>query len=95
MKKLFILTLGSFSFLMIQAQLNYPVTKKVNQVDDYHGTKVADPYRWLEDDHSDDTKAWVKAQNEVTFNYLSKIPYRDGFKKRIEQLSNYAKFSSP
>ncbi|MBY0481232.1 MAG: prolyl oligopeptidase family serine peptidase [Chitinophagaceae bacterium] len=95
MKKLSILLACSFSFIMIQAQLNYPVTKKVNQVDNYHGVSVADPYRWLEDDHSDDTKAWVKAQNEVTFKYLSQIPYREGFKKRIEKLSNYAKFSSP
>ena len=80
---------------MIQAQLKYPSTKKVDQIDDYHGTKVADPYRWLEDDNSADTKAWVTAENSVTFDYLSKIPYRNGFKKRIEELSNYAKFSSP
>jgi len=80
---------------MTEAQLQYPVSQKGNQVDNYHGTQVADPYRWLEDDNSTQTKEWVKAQNEVTFNYLSKINYREGFKKRIEALSNYAKFSSP
>jgi len=80
---------------MTEAQLQYPISQKGNQVDNYHGTQVADPYRWLEDDNSTQTKEWVKAQNEVTFNYLSKINYRDGFKKRIEALSNYAKFSSP
>jgi len=80
---------------MTEAQLQYPISQKGNQVDNYHGTQVADPYRWLEDDNSTQTKEWVKAQNEVTFNYLSKINYREGFKKRIEALSNYAKFSSP
>ena len=95
MKKIIFLSLLLFFIIMTQAQLKYPTTKKVDQVDDYHGTKVADPYRWLEDDNSADTKAWVTAQNTVTFDYLSKIPYRDGFKKRIEELSNYAKFSSP
>ena len=80
---------------MTEAQLQYPLSHKGNQTDNYHGTQVADPYRWLEDDNSNQTKDWVKAQNEVTFNYLSKINYRDGFKKRIEAVSNYAKFSSP
>ena len=80
---------------MTEAQLQYPVSHKGNQVDYYHGKQVADPYRWLEDDNSTETKDWVKAQNEVSFNYLSKINYREGFKKRIEALSNYAKFSSP
>ncbi|MDQ3276741.1 MAG: hypothetical protein M3Q06_00335, partial [Bacteroidota bacterium] len=49
----------------VQAQLQYPVTRKVDTVDNYHGTTVADPYRWLEDDNSEETKAWVKAQNKV------------------------------
>src|SRR5579871_4892509 len=57
-------------------QWNYPVTHKGDQVDDYHGTKVADPYRWLEDDNSPETAKWVEAENKVTFAYLEKIPYR-------------------
>jgi len=94
-KKFINLTLFICLVSMTEAQLQYPISQKGNQVDNYHGTQVADPYRWLEDDNSTQTKEWVKAQNEVTFNYLSKINYREGFKKRIEALSNYAKFSSP
>ncbi len=77
------------------AQLKYPVTKKVDQTDNYFGTLVADPYRWLENDNSDETKAWVKEENAVTNAYLNQIPFREGFKKRIETVSNYAKYSSP
>jgi prolyl oligopeptidase len=75
--------------------LNYPVTRKSDQVDDYHGTRVADPYRWLEDDNSAETLAWVQAENEVTFAYLNKIPYRAQVKHRLEELFNYAKYTSP
>ena len=77
------------------AQMKYPVTKKIDHVDNYHGTQVADPYRWLEDDNSEETKAWVKAQNEVSFGYLKQIPLREEFKNRIEALSNYEKISAP
>jgi prolyl oligopeptidase len=76
-------------------KLAYPQTRKSDQVDDYHGTKVADPYRWLEDDNSAETAAWVKAENEVTFGYLEKIPYRAKVKQRLEQLYNYPKYSAP
>ncbi|HXV60212.1 MAG TPA: hypothetical protein VEK15_05925, partial [Vicinamibacteria bacterium] len=55
----------------------YPQTRKLDQVDDYHGTKVQDPYRWLEDDYADETKAWVEAQNKVTFAYLESLPQRE------------------
>ena len=58
------------------ARLAYPETKKVDQVDDYFGTKVADPYRWLEDDNAEEVKAWVEAENAVTFGYLDTIPFR-------------------
>ncbi len=75
--------------------LVYPVTAKTNQVDDYHGTKVADPYRWLEDDNSDATKAWVEAENKVTFDYLEKIPRRAAIKERLTQLWNYERFGVP
>ena len=57
-----------------QTKIEYPKTKKVEQTDDYHGTKVSDPFRWLEDDNSAETKAWVEAQNKVTFAYLNQIP---------------------
>lgn len=81
--------------LHAMAQLPYPKTRQVDQVDQYHGVSVADPYRWLEDDNSADTKSWVKAQNEVSFGYLEKLPLRETFKKRIEVLSNYEKLSAP
>jgi prolyl oligopeptidase len=81
--------------LHAMAQLSYPKTRKVDQIDQYHGVSVSDPYRWLEDDNSADTKAWVKAQNEVSFGYLEKLPMRETFKKRIEVLSNYEKLSAP
>lgn len=79
----------------LQAQLKYPATKKVEHTDEYQGTKVADPYRWLEDDNSEETKAWVQEQNKVTFDYLNKIPYRAQWRKRIEEVYNYAKYSAP
>ncbi len=75
--------------------LNYPNTRKSDQADDYHGVKVADPYRWLEDDNSAETAAWVKAENEVTFGYLEKIPYRAQVKRRLEQLYNYTRYTPP
>lgn len=77
------------------AQLKYPKTKTVDQVDDYHGTKVIDPYRWLEDDKSDETAAWVKAQNEVTDAYLGQIPFKSKLEDRLEEVYNYPKYSSP
>lgn len=94
MKRLFFIFF-LFSPLAILAQLQYPETKKGETVEDYYGTKVADPYRWLEDDNSEDTKAWVKAQNKVTFDYLATIPQRDKIKKRLEELWNYPRYSSP
>lgn len=94
MKRLFFIFF-LFSPLAILAQLQYPETKKGETVEDYHGTKVADPYRWLEDDNSEDTKAWVKAQNKITFDYLATIPQRDKIKKRLEELWNYPRYSSP
>ncbi len=95
MKKHFFLLVFIGVSLHAMAQLTYPKTRKVDQQDQYHGVSVADPYRWLEDDNSADTKAWVKAQNEVSFGYLEKLPLREAFKKRIEVLSNYEKLSAP
>lgn len=80
----------------MSSKINYPNTLRDDSVqDDYHGTIIKDPYRWLEDDNSEETKAWVTAQNAVTFDYLSKIPYRDSLKQRIEKLWNYERFGIP
>ena len=76
-------------------KLTYPNTAKVEVVDDYHGTKIVDPYRWLEDDNSAETKAWVEAQNKVTFGYLEKIPQRAAIKQRITKLWNYERWGMP
>lgn len=76
-------------------KMQYPATTKGSVTDNYFGTTVADPYRWLEDDRSPETEAWVKAQNKVTFDYLNKIPYRQTIKKRLEQLWNYERVSAP
>ena len=76
------------------AQWRYPETRKVDHVDTYHGTKVADPYRWLEDDTSAETAAWVVAQNKVTFPYLEQIPFRAAMHKRVEDLNNYERYTS-
>jgi prolyl oligopeptidase len=73
----------------------YPVTVRVDTVDRYFDTEVPDPYRWLEDDKSEQTAAWVKSQNDVTFGFLKSIPYRDLVKKRLEEIWNYPKYSAP
>ncbi|OMQ08511.1 prolyl oligopeptidase family protein [[Flexibacter] sp. ATCC 35103] len=96
MKKTFLImaiTTAGISFG--QNKIQYPETKKGETVDVYFDTKVSDPYRWLEDDKSAETGAWVKAQNEVTYGYLDKIPFRDELKKRMEKLWNYEKISAP
>lgn len=73
----------------------YPTSQKGTQQDNYFGTLVDDPYRWLEDDLSADTKNWIKAENEVTDDYLSQIPYREQIRKRLENLWNYEKEGAP
>jgi prolyl oligopeptidase len=75
--------------------LNYPVTRTVDQQDNYHGTTIADPYRWLEDANSEETHAWVEAQNKLTQGYLSQIPRREAIKSRLTKLWNYERFSVP
>lgn len=80
--------LNSFS------QMTYPETKAIKQIDEYHGVKVDDPYRWLEDDNSQETKAWVESQNKVTSNYLSQITYREKVKERLTTLWNYDKMNT-
>ena len=79
----------------VKKKIVYPVTKKGDVVDTYFGTKVPDPYRWLEDDKSEETAAWVKEQNKVTFGYLENIPYREQIKSRLEKMWNFEKFTAP
>ncbi|HAX89008.1 MAG TPA: S9 family peptidase [Cyanobacteria bacterium UBA11370] len=74
---------------------NYPPTRQADQIDNYHGINVADPYRWLEDPDSEETKTWVEAQNNVTFSYLAEIPQREEIKERVTQLWNYEKYGIP
>lgn len=75
--------------------MTYPITKEVAVKDNYFGTEVSDPYRWLEDDRSEETKAWVIAQNAVTQKYMAQIPFRNLIKERLTHLMNYEKYSQP
>ncbi len=76
-------------------KLTYPITAKSDQVDDYFGVKVSDPYRWLENDTAEDVKKWVTEENKVTFGYLEKIPFRNKIKERLTDIFNYPKYSNP
>ncbi|WP_421875397.1 prolyl oligopeptidase family serine peptidase [Marinoscillum sp.] len=103
MKKLIpLFFLGAFCACTPQQQesesaenLTYPTTAKVDTVDTYFGTEVPDPYRWLEDDMSEETAGWVESQNDVTFAYLKDIPFRGKLKERLEKLYDYARVSAP
>ncbi len=97
-KLLFLLTMGSVIMMNSckeQVQLKYPETRKTDQVDVYFGVEVPDPYRWLEDDNSAETAEWVKAQNELTFNYLESIPFRSKIRERLTKIWDYPRYSSP
>jgi prolyl oligopeptidase len=83
------------STLSAQQGLTYPKPKKVEQVDDYHGTKVSDPYRWMEETTSADTQAWIEQQNKLTESYLDTIPQREKIKTRLTEIWNYERFSAP
>lgn len=95
----------TFAFLLVlafmgisipaQAKLEYPKTRKSDQTDNYFGTKVADPYRWLENNDSQEVADWVEAENKVTFAYLDQIPYRSAVKDRLMKLFNYPKIGAP
>ena len=96
MKKLFFMMMATIATTAVTAQgLQYPKAAKDGTVDEYFGTKVADPYRWLENDTSAQTAAWVEAENKVTNAYLAKIPFRGKLLKRLTELSNYEKLSAP
>lgn len=98
MKRLIVFSLMILMFMKIDAQVGpfvYPTTKKVKQTDKYFKVKVKDPYRWLEDDRSEETMSWVDQQNEVTFSYLNSLPYRDELRERLTQLWDYPKMGVP
>lgn len=80
---------------MTTEKITYPQTEKQDIFDDYFGTKVADPYRWLEFDTAANVGTWVAAENKVTFDYLSKIPYRNKIKERLTEIFNYPRYASP
>ncbi|MEO6893867.1 MAG: prolyl oligopeptidase family serine peptidase, partial [Ginsengibacter sp.] len=86
-----LMTLNKMSY----SQIKYPDTKKVDQEDNYFGTIVKDPYRWLEDDNSAETKAWVIEENKVTQDYLAKIPFREKVKAKLKEMWNYTKYGAP
>lgn len=90
-----VMLLSLYSCSNETSKMNYPETRKSDNVDVYHGDTVADPYRWLEDDRSEETADWVKRQNEFTFAYLQNIPYRDTLRNRLETLFNYERVDAP
>ena len=90
-----LVVLLSTTYTLADSPIAYPKSKTVDQTDDYHGTKVADPYRWLEDLDSADTAAWVKAQNDLTFSFLSGVPAREKIKARMTKLWDFEKFGQP
>ncbi len=95
MKLMSLVTLAAAPVLALATPMNYPQSKTVDQVDDFHGVKVEDPFRWLEDVDAADTKEWVGAQNKVTFDFLATLPKRDAIKQRLQELLNYPRFSLP
>jgi prolyl oligopeptidase len=100
MRKIALLMAASTSIVSLgqnpkEKSINYPQTRKGETVDVYFDTKVSDPYRWLEDDKSSETAAWVKEENKVTYDYLDKIPFRKALKTRLEKLWNYEKIGAP
>ena len=90
-----ILIILQFNYCSEKKIPQYPITAKIDHVDEYFGTKVADPYRWLEDNNAAETAKWVEEQNNVTFSYLSEIPFREKVKNRLAQIWNYERYSDP
>ena len=94
----FLLAGGFAAFALAdEGKLAYPPTRRIEHVDDYHGVKVPDPYRWLEEDvrKSSEVSSWVAAENEVTFAYLKSIPQREAIRKRLTELWNFERFTPP
>lgn len=85
----------SVSAIFAQGSFNYPKPHRADQFDTYHGVKVHDPYRWMEDTESAETRAWIEAENKITFDYLGKIPQREAIKNRLTEIWNYERYSAP
>src|SRR5213593_3970445 len=96
-KYLSLLVVCAFLAAAVPAQIrfDYPKPKRGDQVDDFHGVKVADPYRWMEETDSPDVKSWIEAENKITNAYLSNIPQRESIKNRLTEIWNYERFSAP
>ena len=86
---------GTLGAQTSNAPLSYPAAARGTQIDVYHGVSIADPYRWLEDTDSPETKAWVDAENRLTDSFLATIPERAAIKNRLTQIWNYARYSAP
>ena len=87
---------GSNSLKFNNISFSYPSTQKdTTQKDNFHGVTVSDPYRWLEDENSKNTKEWITAQNQTSFSYLDQIPFRDAVEQRLQKIWNYERFSTP
>jgi prolyl oligopeptidase len=91
----FTLLLAGCATVSTMQSFKYPAARKDAQVDDYHGTKVADPYRWLEDPDSPESRAWIEAENKITFDFLKSIPAREKIRERLTELWNYERFGIP
>src|SRR5687767_10382021 len=95
----FLTTLAACAACLAAAPANnkmqYPATDKVEQVDEYHGVKVPDPYRWLEDTDSPQTRQWIERQNQLTFGYLKNLPKREPIRARLTELWNYPRYGLP
>ena len=89
-----LVALASLSYTAAAQRLDYPSTRKTDQVDTYFGVRVADPYRWLEDENSPETAKWVEQENNVTFGYLETITYRAVIKSRLANLINYPSYGA-
>ena len=95
MKRASIILIFPLLYCCTSNKMNYPITKKVNVVDTFYNTPVEDPYRWLENDTTAETASWVKAQNQVTFDYLETLPNRKEIKARLTELWDYPKTGTP
>ncbi|MBN2728822.1 MAG: S9 family peptidase [Bacteroidales bacterium] len=94
-KTFLLMAIISFSGMLHGQSIDYPETRRGEQVDDYFGHEIADPYRWLEDENSDETRQWITNENEITFKYLEEIPFRNKLRDRLESLWNYEKMGIP